>query len=288
MNVNTTDFNNDWLRIVKSELVSEGYDITNLTDEKISISYFSLEKRRITQQPRQVLKSVGFSCPIYFQKNLNIIEEKIKKGDDIKPYLSRKLKNLDEKDNLLFDWGIHHLHLGNIVENDGFIKRTQPLLYVRFDNHNAYFIGIFNHGDWTKQAMIKTIHDNWPESIEQYRIKEAISLGYKVKDSEIKYLREAKFNYLIEIESGVVYMGLGWGITGSGDSAEALGNHLDRLRGLSELERKIKENTSEILISVFHDLSFIKNQNLEFELVRKSGKFYVYEKNNGFYITLRY
>ncbi len=287
MRVNTINLNKDWLKLVKTELESEGYDLTDLTDEKISILYYSLEKRLISKTPRQIFKSVNFSCSENLQEGLELLEEKIKNGDDLKPYLSRKLKRLEDNDGLLFDWGIYHLHLGTVMESDGFIKRTGPLLHARFDGGSAYFIDIFNHGAWTKQAMLKTIHDNWPDSIKQFRLQGVLGVEKKFEDSDIHHLRNASVNTLIEIEPGVVYMGSGWGFAASGDSIDAVEKHLDRLRGLSELEENIKDNTISLLSSLFQDLSFIKNQNLDLELVRENGKFHVYEKNNDFYILLQ-
>jgi hypothetical protein len=287
MRVNTIDLNNDWLRLVKTELESEGFDLTDLTDNKISILYYSLEKRLISKTPRQIFKSTDFSCPENLYDGLKQLEEKIKNGDDLRPHLSRKLKHLDDKDGLLFDWGIYHLHLGTVIESDGFINRTGPLLHARFDNDSAYFINIFNHGAWTKQAMLKTIHDNWPDSIKRFRLQGVLGVEKKFEDSDIHHLRNARVNTLIEIEPGVVYMGPGWGFAASGDSIDAVEKHTDRLWGLSELEKNIKGNTNGLLSSLFQDLSFITNQNLDFELVRENGKFHVYEKNNDFHILLQ-
>jgi hypothetical protein len=44
---------------------------------------------------------------------------------------------------MLNDWGIHHLHLGTkISKNTGFVERTGPLLFVKFEKNVAYFIGV--------------------------------------------------------------------------------------------------------------------------------------------------
>ncbi len=287
MRVNTINLNNDWLRLIKTELESEGYDLTDLTDDKISILYYSLEKRLISKVPRKIYKASDFSCPEYLEEGLRQLEEKIKNGNDLKPHLSRKLKKLEDNDGLLFDWGIYHLHLGTVIESDGFVNRTGPLLHARFDNDSAYFINIFNHGAWTKQAMLKTIHYNWPDSIKQFRLQGVLGVEKKFEDSDIHHLRNARVNTLIEIEPGVVYMGPGWGLAASGDSIDAVEKHLDRLRGLSDLEQNLKSNARGILNSLFKDLSFITNQNLDFELVKDKGKFHVYEKNNDFYILLQ-
>jgi len=286
MKVKSIDLNNDWLNIVKEELTALEYHLSNLTDEKISILYFSLKKKLIPPKTRQIKKADVFSCPTNLQTGLQLVESKIINGEELKPHLTRNLKKLDDNDGLLFDWGIFHLHLGTEIDTDGFVKRTGSLLYARFDDSTAYFIGVFNHGAWTMQEMLKTIHKNWPESIEQHRIKGVLGVERNFQDSDIKQLRNAQINTLIEVDRGVIYMGPGGGISASGDSAESVMKHLDRKRGLERLEKSLKENTETLLRSLFQSLDFIKDPELEFKLVSENGKFQVYERNNDFYIIL--
>ena len=37
---------------------------------------------------------------------------------------------------MLSHWGIQHFHLGDVVESDGFVKRTKELLFVHFSRRN--------------------------------------------------------------------------------------------------------------------------------------------------------
>lgn len=286
MRVVKINLNDDWLNIIRQDLIDWDYDISGLTDEKLSILYFTLQKKLIQQRPRKILKSSTFNCPRELILGLESLENKISKGEDLIPHLTRKLKNLDDNDGLLYDWGIFHLHLGIQIESDGFVERTGPLLYARFDNENAYFINVFSHGAWTMQEMLRIIHKNWPESIDSYRIKGIIGVEKTFNDNEIKHLRGAQINTAIEVEPGIVYIGPGGGIAASGDSMESVMRHLDRVRGLEKLEKSIKENTQSLLGSLFESLDFIKNPDLEFSLIRTNGKFRVYEKNNDFTILL--
>ena len=64
-------------------------------------------------------------------------------------HLSRKIVDLDYDDDLLNDWDIYHLHLGTNLHIDGFVKRTGPMLFVRFNEQNAYFKNVMGHGSWT-------------------------------------------------------------------------------------------------------------------------------------------
>jgi hypothetical protein len=287
MIVTKIDLTGDWLILIKQELTELGYDLTGLSDDKISILYFSLQKRLITQIPRDIKKSSGFNCPIDLIPGLDLLERKIKNGEDLKPHLTRKLKNLDDIDGLLYDWDIFHLHLGVGIETDGFVKRTGPLLYAKFDNKTAYFIGIYSHGAWTMQEMIRIMHNDWPESIECYRLKGVVGLETSLNDEDIKHLRGAFYNPAIEVEPGVVYIGPGGGFAASGDSIDAVERFSSVHDFLTDLQMNLKEKTEPYLKSLFKKTDFIKNDNLEFQLIKKNGRLFVYENNNGFYLELK-
>jgi hypothetical protein len=276
----------DWIDIIKSELNTEGYTTTNLEEDKISILYFALKKRLINQKPRRILISQEFSCPIELANGLELLKQKIISGDNIRPNQSRLLKNISIKDGLLFDWDIHHLHLGTTIENDGFINRTGPLLYARFDEENAYFLNIEEHGAWTMQEFLKIIHRNWPESIEEFRIKGAVGLEKNFSDGDLKDLRNAQINSLIELEPGAVYLGPGWGIVSSGDSGKAVMDHLDNRKALMKLEKQLIHNTESFLASISPNLDFITHLDLHFKLEKQNGVFVLNEVNNDFQVII--
>ncbi|WP_445716578.1 hypothetical protein [Flavobacterium sp.] len=276
----------DWINIIKTELLSQGYAIENLTNDKISILYYALQKRRIEAKPRNVLVSKEFICPPDLESGLELLKTKITNGEDIRPYQSRLLKKIGIQDGLLFDWDIHHLHLGTTLEDDGFINRTGPLLYTRIDDENAYLINIENHGAWTMQELLRIIHNNWPESIENFRIKDAVSLSTSFSDDDLKGLRNANVNSLIEVEPGAIYMGPGWGFVGSGDSGKAVMDHIDNRKAFMHLEKQLKNDTLQFLSPVFKDFSFITNPDLNFKLEKQGDMFLLNELNNDFQVYL--
>lgn len=288
MTFDTVEINllEDWTNILKDELESQGYNTTGLNDEKIGILYFSSKMRLISTKPRNVLLSDGFICPQELQDGLELLKQKIINGENIRPNQSRFLKKLNVKDGLLFDWDIHHLHLGTTIESDGFINRTGPLLYVRFDENNAYFLNVENHGAWTMQELLRIIHRNWPESIENFRVEGAVALSTNFSDEDLKNLRNAQVNSLIEVESGAIYIGPGWGIVASGDSGKAVMDYLDYVRALKKLEKKIKDDAVIFLTPVFKNLDFITNTNLNFKLEKQNDIFLLNEVNNDFQFFL--
>lgn len=287
--VTRIDLVNDWLVLIKQELIDNGHDMTGLSDEKISILYFSLQKRLISQTPRSVKKSNVFNCPPNLDLGLELLERKIQEGDDLNPYLTRKIKNIYDGDGLLYDWGIFHLHLGIKVEEDGFIERTGPLLYAKFDRENAYLIGVYSHGKWTMQELIRIIHDNWPESIKNYRLDGVMGLEIPITEMDRKHLRNACWNVPIELEPGVVYIGPGDGFAASGDSVEAVEKSMDTFSFLTDLQTEIKENPELFINSTFGRTDLIRNNSLEFEMIKKDGRgnLIVYEKNNRFQFELK-
>ena len=194
----------DWVAFIRNHLESlcEQFRISNknvlsLSEEDMIHTHFAVAKYLIDRRPQNVLKSREFSCPSEFEDGLSGIETKIREEGDLTPHLSRNFIAILEKgiqyhlsknagnarksklDRLYIHWGIHHLHLGRHLEPDGFMERTGPLLFCRFDNENAYFINVFPHSStsWTDQDMIRILHDNWPESIEIYRLRGVVGLA---------------------------------------------------------------------------------------------------------------
>jgi hypothetical protein len=104
------------------------------------------------------------------------IVSKIKAGKDLTPHLSRgvkiahqpqapaALKKRRDRDLLIADWGIHHLHLTTKLESDGFVKRTDDLLFAVFTPDDAYLLGIYPHGNWGLLDLVKVLVENWPNS----------------------------------------------------------------------------------------------------------------------------
>jgi hypothetical protein len=257
-----------------------------LSNDKIAILYFALQQRIIEIKPRNVLISQEFLCPQELEAGLELIKNKILNGENIRPNQSRLLKKIDNKDGLLFDWDIHHLHLGTNIESDGFVNRTGPLLYVRFDDENAYLLNVESHGAWTMQKLLKIIHRNWPQSIENFRINDAISLSTNFSDEDLKDLRGAQINSLIEVAPGAIYIGPGWGIVGSGDSGKAVMNQLEHRRELIKLENQLKNNTENFISPVFENLDFITNLDLKFKLEKKENWYLLNELNNDFQVYI--
>lgn len=280
------DLYSDWEKIAKSELEQEGYLTNNIGNDEMAILYFSMQKKVITPVPRNILKSNMFSCPPEMSEGLELLEQKIRNGENLRPYQSRQLKNLESRDGLLFDWDIHHLHLGTVLETDGFIQRTGPLLYAKFDNQNVYFINVYEHGAWEMQNLLKILHRDFPESISKYKLNGIVGVEQNFSDDDIKHLRKASVNTAIELVPGEVYIGPGGGFVASGHSGDAVMKKLNNYHELEELQDKLKRDVEGIIRMQYENLDFITNSTLAFNLHKRNQQFYLKEKNNNFKIRL--
>jgi hypothetical protein len=214
------NFLQDWYAQLRNELSIRNYQVSPIeTDDSVSIRYFNMVSRLIPLRPRNVLLPEGFICPPGLEAGLQIVLDQITIGSDLRSHTSRRIMDVDFSDPLLNDWGIFHLHLGTVVESDGFIARTGPVLFVRFDNSNAYLITIQDHGAWSDQAMLSVLHNNWPESIQAFHAPDILGLQHNLSNDEISKLRKAGGTSMIEVAPNFVYMPLGGGVTSGGLSA---------------------------------------------------------------------
>ena len=207
----------DYAEILRDRLVNQvGYpksSIDNIQDDDgLILAYFRVCRRLVPNVPRAIFKAEGFVCPPDHVDTLAQIEKKIRNGESISPYLSRRLVDIGYNDLLLNDWGIQHLHLGKYVyskgKHKGFIEGTKDLLYVYFDHQCAYFIKILGHNDFTAQTLLQTTHDNWPDVLASYYHNPHVT-GDHLSDAEIRELRRKQINFCIALSDWTSYMSIG-------------------------------------------------------------------------------
>lgn len=277
------NFDSDFDEMLVNELSDYNYSVDPTMDsEKIRMKYFNFKRRLIQPIPRQVLISKEFSCPTELQKGFEIVRSKLEKGENLTPHLSKNLTDLDYNDSLLNDWKIYHLHLGENLEanGSGFIQRTGPVLFVRIDNDKALLINVLPHGSWTKQQMVKVIHDNWPESIASYLMKDVIGLSHVPTDDDIKTMRKFGVNSAIEIEPGVVYAPIGGGLTTAKTSIEVSMALIHYNRLLPKLQKHIEDNLQEIG-RIVTEKTGRTDEELFLKLVIQDYEYYAVEQNTG-------
>jgi len=193
---------------IPNEAVAPVYDIERY--------YF----RRITSVKRKIYISKKLNdISSHLEKAFREICDNITNGRELLKFQSRFLKKSNFDDKMLADWGIQHLHLETTIESDGYVKRSNELLFIRFTEKEAYLIGIYEHGDWSDTEIMETIHVEWPESIESFKMHNIIALENNISTVERQTLRSIGVNTPIQISDGTVYMGPGMGLTTAGTPA---------------------------------------------------------------------
>lgn len=200
------------------------------TDEKCIWDYHRYKFRKITDAPRRVFLASSLDRNSKFKNVISKILNKIEKGEPLLGYQSRLLKDADYDDGLLMDWGVQHLHLGDSIESDGFIKRTKELLFIRFTQDSAYVLGIFDHNEWSTLKILEIIHENWPETIEHHKVRNIVDISYCPDEETIQKFRKIGLNSAVKLKDGTVYMGPGGGVTAAGTPMAVTDNvlHLRR------------------------------------------------------------
>ena len=99
---------------------------------------------------------------------------------------------LSYNDRMLNDWGVHHLHLGDHIQRNGFIDRTKALLFCRFEQDDAYFVDILSHDYFFEQNLGVIMHENWPDMLRRHRLNGI--KGAPITNAEISALREKNCN----------------------------------------------------------------------------------------------
>lgn len=237
------DLKNDWNKILNKRLENMGYKYNKKNFQ--TIDYFKAIKRLIPIKPRNILYSKEFICPIECKNGMNLVENAIKNGANLVPFMSKRIRKPKYNDLLLNDWGIYHFHLNTEKDENGFIKRSSWLLLAHIDDNYAYFINIYPHSKpnlWAHQKMIEILYNNWPDSIEKFHIKEISSLSKKIDDKTYAQLRKAGVSTFVEIGKCKVFGMIGGGYASDGSSIEAVREDDYWYDYLSRIEFYIKEN----------------------------------------------
>lgn len=252
------DFVRDAKELFKRSLEAKGVIIKH--DDDPIISWYIYRERTIRPSRRKVVKAKGFSCPPLFTDKLKRLETEIENGANLNSYLSRSIMDCSKDDLMLYDWGIYHLHISDKLDtkkSDGFMERSDLLLYALFDNENAYFIKTINHkGEnnmWTKKECLEIINDNWPHLLEPYIMKGVSKEQQYISDDERSTLRKNHVNTIITLNNGVVIMPPNMGLVCDGSPFKAIyaADYLKKqlkdvqssiMNDISDFRKKIKSN----------------------------------------------
>jgi hypothetical protein len=204
---------------------SESAELAAMRVRDLLVVYANWRSRFVDASPRNVHISAKLRAnPLYvdaqFVPAVAQIQRDLRIGFDVRPYLSRlvlvgydgvrrtkqkvankqKLAELRDLDLLLNDWGVHHLHLSTIMEPDGFVERTGPLLMAAFTPQDAYLIDIAPHGSWGDVDLLRTMVREWPDAGLMHELRGVLGLSRTHTDAEYTMLRRAGIAAFFEID----------------------------------------------------------------------------------------
>jgi hypothetical protein len=183
--------------------------------------------RYVDPQPRATVfsdKFPKFGLPQNAQNALNNLVALIKQGKDINRYQGRGLlkndtstnRNYARTDLLWADWNILHFHLSDkpIRANQFFSAPADYLAFCLVGGNVVAFVDVLPHPDregFADPGLMEIIARNWPEYLEQYRVKGFV-VDSKKSMADIHALRNAGISYFLTID-GNAYMSPNMGLT---------------------------------------------------------------------------
>lgn len=215
--------------IAESMPATQGY-FEEETLVNLMIDYRVWRSRFVQPLPRRVHLSRELRRSSQRQMHavaLAMIEAKIAKGEDLNAHLSTRvscpvggdptkpLAQRADRDLLLAEWGVHHLHLSTEMGKAGFTKRTADVLFIAVRGSNAYLLGIFSHpqhDNWAAEEIFAVVARNWPDAGLVHEANYAVGLSQKYSDEDRLELRKAGTNSALQID-GKVFSPGGIGMT---------------------------------------------------------------------------
>lgn len=208
------------------------------------IIYGTWTSRLIAKRPRKVHQSKEMLASPRTASHRSELDEliaKIETGEDLRPHLSKRVETAflasasaantpnqarADRDVLLANRGIHHLHLSSDLEANGrWVKRGGDLLYAVLGPNDAYLLGVYGHGDWALKQLVEIIVRNWPDIGIVYKLNALGLASPEPSDDELLLLQNAGVVTMFEVD-GAVWTFLGQTTAGTPIMATRAANEL--------------------------------------------------------------
>ena len=191
-------------------------------------------------------------------------------GGDVMLHLTERVNDTEAIDGLLWDYAMHHLHLSRNVGENGFVERSDWLLFAIVADQDVFFVDVRPHTDperlqWVHQDLLDIVHSNWPE-FTQNRLLHGFA-GTTVTDVEKWELRRKNVNLAHEV-GGQAIAPLGLGTTADGHSISRLFLAGTLLYELEQHQICLDSLTDE-LRAVFVEQGMPEDAQMDFKLVRR-------------------
>jgi hypothetical protein len=216
----TDETEQDLRRILKQDFKQS---LPNIPMYDLLPVWLQFKARCIEPIPRSVSSSLNVIAKRSQFLSIIKIENLLRDGGDLKPYLSKKIWNEPERpkpDRLFLDWGIHHLHLGGFYESPRNIRRTKPVLFVYISGAEAVLLDVKDHGSsnplvWVDVDLIRSLGTARPDLLSRREVKGIVGISPIRSENERAELRAKDANTIIEVD-GKYYSGLGGFISAAG------------------------------------------------------------------------
>jgi hypothetical protein len=267
------DIKKDWEEHIRAKFIELGFTYNeNESLKNNSITFHRIIRRIVPSLKRKVYISKECTVPFIMKNGFDEIIRRFENGEDLKPYQSRLTKKSDINDLLLNDWAIHHFHLGDSLESDGYISRTGPLLYAMVTKDSAYLIAVLRHGQWTNKDLVQILHNNWKEMMNQFVIQ---SSPEHLTIEQRKTLRNKHANTVITASDGTTYCSPGGGIMSSGDCFFDIYNSDKIFFEIEKWESIVESNID----NFYKGANISKDEDIEIKMKFEEMEFYLYEPN---------
>jgi hypothetical protein len=242
------DFKEDLL-VMARQYLAEHRATENVPDSDVLPTYFDSLRRWPAARPRRVWQADDFVCPRELAAGWELLREKVLKGEDIRPHLTREHGAVGYRDGLLNEWNVHHLHLGvkPYFKDPFYIDRTKQLVFALITADDFYAINIYRqHGDWETIDIIESVHRNWPEIISRYRINGVP--GESLNNQGRKQLRGSNIQTFTTVSDGTVYAPIRGGVACSGVSIEAVMRAAQAYAEMRRLQIAVQEQIQKFTV----------------------------------------
>ncbi|MGE0716709.1 MAG: hypothetical protein AB7P02_14815, partial [Alphaproteobacteria bacterium] len=151
-------------------------EINRKDARELLITYHNWMSRHVFATPRKVHPSAAYKGnPVTTQRkaDLDALIAKIEKGEELKPHLSKRVETVLESsskkltrrrdlDLMLIEWDVHHLHISQQLQADGFVERDDPLLFAVFHKGEAYLLDVMTHKDFNRDHILAIMAREFP------------------------------------------------------------------------------------------------------------------------------
>ena len=129
---------------------NENTNVHHILKEYLTLMYkivSPIKSRRVLNSKELDEKINNSLIPEDYLDILNEVKDKFESGEDVNMYLSADAFNTKKQDGLLYDWGIHHLHLAKHLDPrvQYFMKRSDYQLLFYLEHDTVHFIDVLRH-----------------------------------------------------------------------------------------------------------------------------------------------